>query len=55
MNEQLTLRIPLLGGGCLLVGGTWPISEQNWQFALSVLAAMKPGLVRDDPPERART
>lgn len=40
-----SLPIPLVGGHAVTVGGTFPISEAAWLHFLTVLDALKPGLV----------
>lgn len=37
--------IPLIGGGIVTVEGDFPLSEQDWSHFITVLNAMKPGLV----------
>jgi hypothetical protein len=55
MSEQarLTLQIPLIGGKkYVTVSAEWPVSEEDWQFLLDVLNAMKPGLVERPPSSK---
>ncbi len=40
--------IPLIGGGVVTVSGEFPIGERDWDQFMAVLAAMKPGLVRNE-------
>lgn len=46
--EVRTLRIPLPGAGDIEVRGAFPVTQARWDFFLSVLGAMRPGLVSDD-------
>lgn len=38
--------IPLSGGRDISIGGPFPLSEQDWDQFMTVLEAMKPGLVK---------
>jgi hypothetical protein len=49
-REVRELRIPLPGGEDIQVTGRFPVTQANWAFFLSVLEAMRPGLVSDDLP-----
>lgn len=41
-----TFLIPLPGGKDISVTGDFPLTDQDWVHLLSVLEAMKPGLVK---------
>jgi len=38
-----------MDSGAITVEGEFPITERDWSQFMTVLGAMKPGLVRDDP------
>lgn len=39
------VRLPLPGGGEVAIDGPFPVTEAQWAFVMTVLGAMKPGLV----------
>ena len=51
-GQTYTIPVPIIGGKPVMIEGEFPISEAAWAQFLAVLAAMKPGLVRDPEPER---
>ncbi len=53
VNAPTEYTVPLPGSGCQRVftfTGTFPLTGAEWEFVMSVLAAMRPGLVKDPGP-----
>ncbi len=53
MNAPTEYTVPLPGGGGQRVftfTGTFPLTGAEWEFVMSVLAVMRPGLVKDPGP-----
>lgn len=51
-----TYTVPLPGKRVLFVEGPFPMTLADWEYAMSVLDVMKPGLVHavaDEPAESA--
>lgn len=48
-HSHADLRVPLPGGGDIFVSGQFPVTQSDWDFFLTVLDAMKPGLVAAAP------
>ena len=46
-GQTYTIPVPIIGGKPVTIEGEFPISEAAWTQFLSVLAAMKPGLVQN--------
>ena len=45
----MTIPIPLLDEGPVILSGSFPLSEAGWDQLIRVLQAMRPGLVRPAP------
>jgi len=50
LPQQPGIQLPLGPGRWATLSGDFPISEEQWRLMLSVLEAMKPGLVTADRP-----
>jgi hypothetical protein len=45
-SPSRAVQIPLPNGGWVVLDGPFPLTEEAWTYMTAVLAAMKPGLVR---------
>jgi hypothetical protein len=45
----LTIPVPVIGASTITIEGEFPVTEAAWDQFLAVLAAMKPGLVSNEP------
>jgi len=50
MSAPSEYAIPLPGGRIVTFAGNFPLTNEEWDHAMSVLAAMRPGLVKDPGP-----
>ena len=49
--RYMTIPVPMPGGARdITIEGSFPVSEADWSFFMTVIRAMKPGLVRDPDP-----
>ncbi len=47
MSAPSEYAIPLPGGRIVTFAGNFPLTNEEWDHAMSVLAVMRAGLVRD--------
>jgi hypothetical protein len=48
--QEVTIPIPL-GGHLVYLHGRWPVTPHEWGLIMSILEAMKPGLVQESEPD----
>jgi hypothetical protein len=49
-GETQTVAVPMIGAPAVMIEGKFPLTERDWTYFMTVLNAMKPGLVDDRSP-----